>query len=331
MLYRCRNCVGLWSSRLSRRHLPTEIRHASFSRKTGERYAKELSRTERRLAERKQKNKERREQAQAAKGKERLEQTKSVIAFPKILGKNFRREHLVALGYRLPAFLALCYLLTSDDISPYTIQGSLGPSMLPTIQFVGDLWLVETGAWYRLLGWDPSLEVGDIVLWRDPSTQRVSCKRIVGLEGDYIQRYGEFVHLYTDREDLAIVWPRDAAERNLDKDCPWDDKTSKDAKEPFRKLNVPSGYCWLEGDCPPFSLDSRHYGPIPLSWIRGRLVLRVWPIWREDDDGNPISSWVSRTRPVPFASIDQYLGKRFNFHRIPSVDSVEKVSEIDHP
>jgi signal peptidase I len=59
-----------------------------------------------------------------------------------------RSPYLISVGYQLPFFLALCYLLTNDDISPYVVQGSIGPSMLPTIQFIGDLWLVETWAWY---------------------------------------------------------------------------------------------------------------------------------------------------------------------------------------
>jgi inner membrane protease subunit 1 len=302
-----------------------------FSGKTGETTTKSLSRAERRLLERKQNKIEKRDEARVV--KEKQQQEKVIVApskirdrlmrivHPRILGSGvyLRGEHLVSFGYRLPFFLALCYVLTNEDCSPYVIQGSIGPSMLPTIQFIGDLWLVETGAWYRLLRWKPSYQVGDIVLWRDPATGRVSCKRIVGMEGDQVQRYGQYAHdLYQNQEDWAIVWPSDAEARKLDKECPWDIEKSKDIK---RTIEVPPGHIWLEGDFPPFSLDSRHYGPIPISWVCGRLMLRVWPMQREDEEGSPILAWVSRDRPMPFPSIDHYLGKRFNFYRVPKVET----------
>jgi signal peptidase I len=303
---------------------------------------KHITRTDRRLLERKQRNKVKKEETRSKNPEHNQELPKTQKAtarlfkirdrlvrslYPKLPGGiNIRRPHLISLGYRLPFFLALCYLLTNDDIAPYVIQGSIGPSMLPTIQFIGDLWLVETGAWYRFLGWHPALKVGDVVLWKDPTTQRVSCKRIVGMEGDKIRRYGQYVHLYyPNREDMAIVWPSDAKERNLDIDCSWDDTAKNELNNPFRTMMVPPGHVWLEGDCPPFSLDSRQHGPIPISLIRGRLVLRLWPMQREDGmNGSLISCWVNRDRPVPFASVDDYLGKRFNFYRIPKEQASEE-------
>ena len=38
-----------------------------------------------------------------------------------------------------------------------------------------------------------------------------------------------------------------------------------------------SGY-WVEGDNPGQSRDSRHFGPVDARLIRGRLVLRYWPL-----------------------------------------------------
>uniref|UniRef100_A0A453GB50 Mitochondrial inner membrane protease subunit 2 n=1 Tax=Aegilops tauschii subsp. strangulata TaxID=200361 RepID=A0A453GB50_AEGTS len=35
-------------------------------------------------------------------------------------------------------------------------------------------------------------------------------------------------------------------------------------------LEVPEGHCWVEGDNPSQSKDSRTYGPVPLSCWRGR-------------------------------------------------------------
>eukprot|EP00934_Nitzschia_sp_Nitz4_P000759 Nitzschia sp. Nitz4//scaffold9_size221794//144733//145824//NITZ4_001365-RA/size221794-processed-gene-0.337-mRNA-1//-1//CDS//3329561058//759//frame0 len=292
-----------------------------------------MSRTERRLMERKQRNKEKRELKAP---KEEVTAEKKVVelspfqkriknmVYPKIFGSGafVTSEHLIALGYRLPFFLALAYLLTDEDFSPYVVKASLGPSMLPTIPFIGDLWLVETGAWYRWLGWAPSLERGQVILWKDETNGRVSCKRVVGIGGDDVLRYGEFgPSIYRSREDLAIIWPRDTEERGLDADFPWDSENNDDnRKDANRKIKVPDGHVWLEGDCPLFSLDSRHYGPIPVERIHGRLMLRLWPMTREDHiTGEVVPNWVSTSRPRPFPKEDDYLGKQYNFYRVPKV------------
>ena len=38
-----------------------------------------------------------------------------------------------------------------------------------------------------------------------------------------------------------------------------------------------SGELWLEGDNPAGSTDSRQFGAVPASALRGRVVLRLWP------------------------------------------------------
>jgi signal peptidase I len=285
---------------------------------------------------------------------------------PKVPGweKSFRREEVIALAYRLPLLVAITYLVTDEDASPYVVQASLGPSMLPTIQFVGDIWLVETGAWRRawrkVVLWqghdsDPGggpdrlssstspsdYKVGDLVLWKDPRVGWVSCKRVVGCEGDLVQRYGQYAKLYRSRHDWGIVWPRDADIRSLDPTCGWDTTKCTTAgcnsradcrresdehdhvvdDEILRTLTVPLNCVWVEGDNCLFSVDSRQYGPIPTSWICGRLVFRLWP-WNREELAGDIehsylsSCWISRRRPVPFPSVDQYLGKRFNFYKV---------------
>jgi signal peptidase I len=45
----------------------------------------------------------------------------------------------------------------------------------------------------------------------------------------------------------------------------------------IRMVKVPRGHCWLAGDNQGFSRDSRHYGPVPLGLVTGKVVWRVWP------------------------------------------------------
>lgn len=257
-------------------------------------------------------------------------------------GRRVQKEHLSALLYRLPFAITLGFFFTDPEWSPYTVQASLGPSMLPTVQFIGDLWLVETGAWSRRLGLRWNLRQGDVVLWKDPKTGRVSCKRIIGLSGDSVHRFGEYAHLYQDT-NYAIVWPTTSTSTNTNTTqtqnkhnvtaSMWD-PSPKDTQVD-RIFQVPDDHVWLEGDCPPFSFDSRHYGPIPTHWICGRLVLRLWP-WTDtiylEDMPSRQSSWLRNIpRPVPFASKEDYLGKRFNFYRIskPNVVTEQSTNHVN--
>lgn len=285
--------------------------------------------------------------------------------------ERVRWEHWVALLYRLPLWVLLGWCLTDENVVPYTVQASLGPSMLPTIQFCGDVWLVETGAWTRawselkrrLVGsMGPTTKddesggddqgqtgndnrllpsnytVGDLVLWKDPHTGRVSCKRLIGMEGDTVQRYGQYATMYSRRPDLGIIWPSDAVERGMDADpkAPksWDvssvssSPSSVEDSHLTRQLVVPKGCVWLEGDCPLFSVDSRQYGPILVDCICGLLLFRLWPWKRQEllrDEKNAYlsSCRISRQRPVPYPTVESYLGRRFGFYRVPKTPPVD--------
>jgi mitochondrial inner membrane protease subunit 1 len=221
-----------------------------------------------------------------------------LVPLPRIPGgaSNFKREHFLAVGKRLPFWLLLAILISYDDTSPFVLDRTRGPSMLPTIFPLGDLYLRDTGAWHRALGIGRSYQVGDVVAFPSPNGHGYSCKRIVAVEGDKVLRFGQFAHVYNHREDLGIVAPHRPGSYNLS----WDEGMidGKPVKDISYIVIVPPGHVWLEGDFPLFSVDSRHYGPLPLASIRGRLLMRLWPLWREEGvQSTPI--FVSRERPEP--------------------------------
>ena len=409
---------------------PCKSRRCFSSRSNQSPPTNNLSRTERRALIRKERNatkrqmkQQRRQQGQPSSSFVPSQILNHFQSFSSILrkwttnihfpGRDFQKDHWLSILHRLPLFIILSYCTTDENITPYAIKASLGPSMLPTIQFCGDVWLVETGAWTRawndfalrfLVGGigatditgtstrsnsnnniannardhvgNPKISptqynnnetaakfilkhnyvVGDLLLWEDTRTGRVSCKRLIGKEGDVVKIYGQYApNIYQNRPDLGIIWPSDAKDRGLDPDPnspkSWDTSDAPETTPPTttttynegqtapetisrREMVVPKGCIWLEGDCPLFSVDSRQYGPIPEEQIRGRLMFRLWPWKRPDllgydnDDNAYLSSCkVHRHRPTPYPNAESYLGRRFGFYRVQKEEKEQEQDE----
>ncbi|KAK6134440.1 hypothetical protein DH2020_031819 [Rehmannia glutinosa] len=110
-----------------------------------------------------------------------------------------------------------------------------GPSMLPTLNFTGDVLLVDKLS--PMLG---KVGPGDVVLVRSPENPRKTItKRIVGLEGDIVTFLVD-----PGRSDLS------------------------------HSLVVPKGHVWIQGDNIYASNDSRHIGPVPYGLILGKVFCR---------------------------------------------------------
>lgn len=111
----------------------------------------------------------------------------------------------------------------------------LGPSMLPTLNVSGDLVFLD-----RFTPYFKKYEIGQVVIAKSvrDATQTV-CKRIVAMEGDYVS-----------------VRPR---------------FSQSDAK----RILVPKGHVWIEGDNATNSYDSRGYGAVPYCLISGVVRWRV--------------------------------------------------------
>lgn len=208
-------------------------------------------------------------------------------------------KKLQAALYRLPLALVLWMLVTSEDTAPFKASAVEGASMLPSLAAQGDIVINETGAWSRMLGIATQYRIGDIIVWREPRTRKaMSVKRIIGLEGDTVQRFGEHVQMYKDDPNWGIT--DDPSMHDYDPDG---------EPDMTRTVVIPPGHVWVEGDNPPFSKDSRHYGPLPNEWLRGRIVARIWP---------PGAPQLSRERPGPVPMEELVADPQFNVHNLGS-------------
>jgi len=133
-----------------------------------------------------------------------------------------------------------------------SIQLVSGPSMLPTMAVDGEA-VIENRLSFRL---NPGcLKRGDLVTFESPLTPgRLVCKRLLGLPGDTV---------CVDPTGLKVL--------------------------SSEHVVVPKGHLWLMGDNADLSRDSRDYGPVPLSLVRGTLWAKVYPFNRMTIFRNPTS------------------------------------------
>jgi inner membrane protease subunit 1 len=110
--------------------------------------------------------------------------------------------------------------------------------MLPTLANEGEI-VVENRWSHRIK--PGSIQRGDLITLRSPlDRRRIICKRVIGFPGDVI--------------------------------CV--DPTGQTAPS-TEHVEVPKGHIWVMGDNAPYSRDSRHYGPVSMGLIRGKLYARV--------------------------------------------------------
>lgn len=160
-----------------------------------------------------------------------------------LLRPKYERKIIVT---RIALWLGLVVL---TPMYVFDIDMPRGPSMLPTIHSLGDIVLI----WYL-----PTIKyrVGDVVQCR------ISMKTI--LKDDES----------SSNNETRCVIKRIVRIENHDKRTDIQgglDEFDKDKTNQGRKF-------WIEGDCPEYSRDSRHYGPISESCISGKVVMRLWPL-----------------------------------------------------
>ncbi|MGD0082593.1 MAG: signal peptidase I [Acidimicrobiales bacterium] len=133
----------------------------------------------------------------------------------------------------------------------YVPTGSMIPNLL-----VGDRILVLKVGY--------TIDRGSIVVFRrpphdtdDPSDEDL-VKRVIGLPGDTISSKGSTV--YINGKPLSEPWlPKGTI-----------------LGQSIRQKKIPPGYYFMMGDNRDESYDSRDWGPLPRSYIIGKVFLIIW-------------------------------------------------------
>jgi signal peptidase I len=121
-----------------------------------------------------------------------------------------------------------------------------GQSMLPTLQ---------NGQMVFFLRFAPNLKRGDVVFVRMPSGAYF-VKRVIAVEGDVVELEHDILYVNGQADPHSL--------------------TSKTMEQPGivqYPYTVPAGTVFLVGDNRPASEDSRSFGAIPTSSIKGKLFI----------------------------------------------------------
>jgi signal peptidase I len=214
----------------------------------------------------------------------------------------FSFENLRSLGILLVMVVAIRWSVAS----PYYVPTS---SMEPTIK-VGDrllAWKLAYG--FKIPFTDTSLlnwgtpKRGDIIVFkypRDPDIDYV--KRVVAIAGDQIQLMDDILYIngkpqvrtdhnfdrstiedIVDDKDYKLLY-----RENLEGLDHWVMQNKPEYRKQLRAwwpdvdgkpYTVPEGSVFCIGDNRDNSSDSRIWGEVPLTYVRGRALFVVWSIW----------------------------------------------------
>jgi signal peptidase I len=185
-----------------------------------------------------------------------------------------------SVGYALHVRASLFEAFRIPSCSNY-------PAIVPN-----DRILVDKTAYRKA---DP--QSGDTVMFKPPNANWRThyIKRIVALEGDTVEMKEGRLYVNGKRLPLRKLAPSEAKTTKVEvhgevlegeffEEANGDSKytiflatPNYEAVLDLEKVTVPKHHCFVLGDNRNYSLDSRHFGPIPYGAIEGRADYVYWP------------------------------------------------------
>lgn len=124
-------------------------------------------------------------------------------------------------------------------------------------------------------------ERGDVVVFKFPEDPRRDfIKRCVAIAGDTVEMREKRLFVNGVPVDEPYVVHKDP---RIFRDLPGVPARNRN-RDNFGPLEVPGGSIYCLGDNRDNSLDSRFWGPVPLSYVKGRAVLIYWSYEAERND-----------------------------------------------
>lgn len=118
---------------------------------------------------------------------------------------------------------------------------------------------------------------GDIIVFdypEDPSLDYI--KRLVGLPGEKIEIVDKQVFIDGEPLEEPYVVHKDPSIYPNAAYVPYQNRT----RDNFGPVVIPEGEYFMLGDNRDFSADSRSWGPLPERYIKGKALVRYWPVLR---------------------------------------------------
>jgi signal peptidase I len=111
---------------------------------------------------------------------------------------------------------------------------------------------------------------GDIVVFKYPDEpERDFIKRVIGLPGETLELRNKMVYINGQPLDEPYVHFLEPASSSQE-------VTSFDVRERYGPVRVPDGQFFVMGDNRDNSQDSRYWGFLPRSYVKGRALMIYW-------------------------------------------------------
>ena len=136
---------------------------------------------------------------------------------------------------------------------------------------------------------------GDIVVFKYPDEpDRDFIKRVIGLPGETIELKNKKVHVNGQALDEAYVHFLTPPSND------YQEVTSYDVRERFGPVTVPQDQYFVMGDNRDNSQDSRYWGFLPRSYVKGKALLIYWSYesGREDYTDEGLGTSIKRLASV---------------------------------
>jgi signal peptidase I len=155
-------------------------------------------------------------------------------------------------------------------------------SMLPSI-LVKDHILLNKSIYLR-----QTPQIGDIVIFIYPNDRSKDfMKRIVALPGDCVEMKNNILYINDIALNYLEIDPQDLSEikgqitgqvlKETNGEVSYKIMLIDAPPQNYPRTIVPDGHCFVLGDNRNYSLDSRHYGPVPLADVKGRVDYIYFP------------------------------------------------------